>query len=99
MATIEKPAGADDHMAMYESELRDLVARAIAGRIKKGKFKREMLKLSTDNTLVMFLIGGGNPNNPNAKKWLAKQKAIHRKSTNQLAADIYGGRYSDEGGQ
>jgi hypothetical protein len=96
MATIKKPPNADDHLETYEEELQILVAEALSGRIKKGKFKREMLKLSTDSTLIMFLIGEGNPENKNAKKWLAKQKAIHRKSIKQLADDIYNGRYSDE---
>ena len=95
---IRKPAGADDQMEMYEEQLQTLCAQALAGRITKSEFKREMLDISTASTLIMFLTGGGDPKNPYAVKWLAKQKAIHRKSTKQLANDIYSGRYSDEGG-
>jgi len=99
MATIKKPAGADDQLADYENQLQETTALALAGRIDRRTFEREMLKNSTETTLIMFLTGGGNVKDPDAKKWLTKQKAIHRKSVKAFAEDIYSGRYSDETGE
>ena len=89
---------ADDQLETYEEQLQETCAKALAVRIKRSGFEREMDQISTDNTLVMFLTGGGDVENPSAKKWLKKQRTIHRKSIKLLADDIFSGRYSDTDG-
>ena len=83
---------------LYEAQLHDVAALAMGGRIKRRAFEREMRKISSANTLAMFLIGGGYPKKANARKWLDKQEKIHRKSIKMLADDIYSGRYTDKDG-
>lgn len=89
---------ADDQLKTYEEQLDDVAARAMAGRINRRTFEREMDEISTDNTLTMFLIGGGDPENARAQEWLRRQREIHLKSIKQLANDIFGGRYTTKDG-
>ena len=83
---------------LYNEQLEDVCARAMTGRIKRRAFEREMIDISEANTIDMFFIGVGFPNNQAAQKWLKKQEDIHRKSIKLLADDIYAGRYADTDG-
>ena len=87
----------NDQSNIYEEQLQELVALAMAGRINRRTFEREMKLISYGNTLAMFLIGGGEEKNERAAIWLEKQDAIHIKSIGILAAAIFSGEYTKDG--
>lgn len=84
----------DEQLRIYEQAIQNACAKALAGDITRRELEAELISLSTDNTLTMFLLGGGSLATKEARDWLDKQNIIHINSARKLAKDVFNGRYS-----
>ena len=86
----------DALLETYYQGLDDLTLLALDGQIDERTFREEAERIILATLLLLFLLGGGDPNSKAGKKALAEQREQHRRSIRNLSDDIFSGRYSED---
>lgn len=91
----------DPELKRYYGELDTLSRQAIAGEIDRKSFEEQARDIVIAAMLLAFALGGGDPKSPDARLTVASQRVIALKSVDDLAADLYSGKFSEQsdGGQ
>lgn len=91
MQPLDNPT-AQQQLDRYEEDLQDLVDMALAGDMREDDFKQEMKRITVAAILLMYLLGGGDPDRQ--QEALANELRQNQQSINNLTDDIFSGRYS-----
>ena len=87
---------ADKKLEEYNIALQELAALAMSGKVNRGDFVREAIRISDHYTNMLFMLGGADMNNKDALLALDKLLEQNRRSSRKLAADIFSGKYNVE---
>ena len=96
LITLDDPT-IDAQLTAYYDNIDDLTAQALAGLLREDVFRSEMRRITEAALVLVFLLAGGDRATTGAEQAIAKRIRATRNSVEQLASDIYDGRYSVRG--
>lgn len=84
----------DPQLADYQRRLNELADALREGEIEEDEFRRRTTSAVMAAILLAFLLGGGDPESPQAIAALNAERQTARASIDKLARDISSGRYT-----
>ena len=87
---------ADKKLQEYETAVLNLCAEAMAGRVKRGAFQKEFIRIANYYTRILFMLGGADMESKEANAELDRLLKQNEKSAKKMTADIFKGKFNAE---